>query len=140
MTRKRPKTNFANSLRILANKQHANDIPSSKFNFDTFMGNKSPQNMFLAPTDPNEVPKLIDSIKRKTSSRYDGITPALIKVLKYEISYPVGIPINKSLSIRIVPESSKITKVIPIYKETGNVLIIIDQYHYYQPSPKYLRK
>jgi hypothetical protein len=97
-------------------KQYANDIPPSKFTFDQFMRNKSQQNMFLAPTDPYEVSKLIESLKSKNSSGHDGITPTLIKDIKYEISHPVTILINKSLSTGIVPESLKIAKVIPIYK------------------------
>ena len=54
------------------------------------MGNKSQQNIFLGSIDPDEVPTLIESIKCKNSSRYDGITSGLIKDINYEISYPVA--------------------------------------------------
>ena len=55
-------------------KKYANDIPTSQFSFDHYMGNKSILNMFLSPTDPYEVAKLIDSLKRKNSSGHDGLT------------------------------------------------------------------
>ena len=63
-------------------KKYANDIPTSQFSFDHYMGNKSNLNMFLSPTDPYEVAKLIDSLKRKYSSGHDGLTAALIKDIK----------------------------------------------------------
>jgi len=84
------------------------------------MGNKSQQNMFLAPTDPNEVVTLIQSIKN--SSGHDGITAALIKEIKNEISYPLTILINKFLPTRIFTKSLKIAKVIPIYNSKDREL------------------
>ena len=80
------------------------------------MGNKSNLNMFLSPTDPYEVAKLIDSLKRKNSSGHDGLTSALIKDIKNDISIPLTILINKALNTGIVPELLKTAKVIPIYK------------------------
>ena len=80
------------------------------------MGNKSNLNMFLSPTDPYEVAKLIDSLKHKNSSGHDGLTSALIKDIKNDIAIPLTILINKSLNTGIVPELLKTAKVIPIYK------------------------
>ena len=96
MTHKRSQINFAICLQI--GKQYANDIPPSKFTLDQFMSNKSQQNIFLSPTDPYEVSKLIDSLQSKNSSGHDGITPTLIKDIKYEISLPVTILINRNSS------------------------------------------
>ena len=56
--------NFVISSQIFA-KKYASEIPPSKFSFDQFMGNKSQQSMFLAPTDPYEISTLINSLKRK---------------------------------------------------------------------------
>ena len=77
------------------------------------MGNKSNLNMFLSPTDPYEVAKLIDSLKRKNTSGHNGLTSALIKAIKNDIAIPLTILINKSLNTGIV---LKTAKVIPIYK------------------------
>jgi len=41
-----------NDAQTISNEQYTNDIPSSKFSFDTFMGNKAQQNMLLAPIYP----------------------------------------------------------------------------------------
>ena len=69
MTGKLSQMNFADTLQILAN-----DMQTTYLNCDTFMENKSQQNMFLPPTDPNEVAALFKLIKRKNSSGHDGIS------------------------------------------------------------------
>jgi len=80
------------------------------------MGNKYLKYKFLGALDPYEVTTLIDIIKRINSSGHDGITPTLIKHIKYEISYQVPILINKYLFNGILPELLKIIKVIQIFK------------------------
>jgi hypothetical protein len=96
--------------------EFANNIAPSKFSADSFMKNKSELSMFLAPTDLYEISRLINSLKRKNSSGHDGITSSLIKDIKHEISLPLTILINKSLSTGIVPDLLKTAKVIPVYK------------------------
>ena len=97
-------------------KKYANDIPTAQFSFDHYMGNKSNINMFLSPTDPYGVAKLIDLLKHKYSSGHDGLTSELIKDIINYIAIPLTILINKSLNTGIVPELLKTAKVIPIYK------------------------
>jgi retron-type reverse transcriptase len=80
------------------------------------MKNKSELSMFLATTDLYEISRLINSLKRKNSSGHDGISSSLIKDIKHEISLPLTILINKSLSTGIVPDLLKTAKVIPVYK------------------------
>ena len=62
--------------------------------------------MFLAPTDPYEISRLIDSLKRQ---KY-------LKDIKHEICLPLTILVNKALGAGIVPDLLKTAKVIPIYK------------------------
>ena len=52
---------------------YANNIPASKYTFDKYMGNKSTQNIYLAPTDPYEISRIINSFKRKHSSGHDMV-------------------------------------------------------------------
>ncbi len=96
--------------------KYANEIPPSKVPFNTYMKNKSNLNMFLSPTDPYEVCKLINSLKRKHSSGHDNITPSLFKDIKHQVAIPLSLLINKSLNSGIVPDKLKLAKVIPIYK------------------------
>jgi len=97
-------------------KKYANDIPNSKYSHNHYLQNKVKINMFMAPTDPHEVVKLIDTLKRKNSCGHDNISSALIKDIKYDIAFPLAILFNKSLNNGKVPDQIKLAKVIPIYK------------------------
>jgi len=70
----------------------------------------------MDPTDPNEVMKLISSLKPKTSSGYDGISSKFLKLTKQVLSVPICNIINLSLSTGIVPSGLKLAKVIPVFK------------------------
>ena len=69
--------------------------------------------MFMAPTDQNEIIKMIDTLKRKNSSGHDNISSALLKDMKFELAKPLEI---LSLSEGSVPDDMKLAQVIPIYK------------------------
>ena len=45
----------------------------------------------------------------------DGISPALLKHIKHEISKPVSLILNQCLTTGIFPHKLKIAKVVPIY-------------------------
>lgn len=47
-------------------KQYANDIPNSKYSPNHYMLNKINNNMYMAPTDTEEIVKYIESLKKKT--------------------------------------------------------------------------
>ena len=102
---------------------YANEIPKSKFTHHHYMQNKVQTNMFMAPTDPYEIIKIIDTLKRKNSTGHDNISSSLIKDIKHVIAQPLTILINKSLQNGAVPDSLKLAKVIPIYKSKNRVLL-----------------
>ena len=87
------------------------------------MRNTNKNNMFMTPTDPNEIGKYIDSLKNKNSSGHDEMTSTFLKSVKSAVVQPSSILINKSLETGIVPDKLKLAKVIPIYKSkvTGRV-------------------
>ncbi len=103
--------------------KYANEIQPSKVPFDNYMKNKSERNMFLSPTDPTEICKLIDSLKNKHSCGHDGISSVLLKSVKHEIAVPLTLLINKSLSCGEVPDQMKLAKIIPIYKSKDKQLL-----------------
>ena len=84
------------------------------------MINKSKLSKFLAPTDPYEISRLRDSLKRKNSSGYDGITLSLIKDIKHEICLPLTILINKPIGAGTVLDILKTAKVIPRIRIKNN--------------------
>ena len=53
--------------------------------------------MFMSPTDPEEVYRIITSLKPKKSSGPNGISSKLLKTLKPAQCDPISIAINKVL-------------------------------------------
>ena len=103
--------------------KYANEIPDPKFSHQHFMKNKNPVNMFMAPTDPQEIITCIDSLKRKNSSGHDNITSATLKDIKNTICIPLTNIFNKSLETGTVPDLLKLAKIIPIYKSKNKELL-----------------
>ena len=56
-------------------------------------------------------------MKNKTSSGIDGISPKLLKYCAESVVDPLTIIINRSTAAGLFPDSLKVAKVIPIYKE-----------------------
>lgn len=65
---------------------------------------------------------MIGSLKPKTSTGHDGISPKMLKQLynPNAIIYPFVHIVNLSLSTGIVPNAMKLAKVSPIFKNNGS--------------------
>ena len=74
------------------------------------------QSIFLSPTDPQEILKILQNSKPKASSGHDNLNTKLLKQLQEEIIYPLSIVMNKSIQSGIFPKNFKLAEVIPIYK------------------------
>ena len=94
----------------------ASKIPQSNKPFNEHLVNKNPHSLFFTPTDPEEIYKIIMSLKPKNSYGHDKISCKLLKNLIHCIKHPLTTLINKSLEIGKFPSSFKLAKVIPIYK------------------------
>ena len=84
----------------------ANDIPSHNEDFKHYLKfkNKSTCNsIFLSPTDPDEIYKILLLLKPKKSTGHDNLSSAFLKDVSQAISIPISILINKSFSNGIVP-------------------------------------
>ena len=98
-------------------KTFAENIPASQHSFNKYLGtSKHQQSLFLSPTDPNEINKIINSLKPKKSSGHDLISTHFIKSIKDQICIPLSTLFNKSLETGYVPNIFKLAKVTPIYK------------------------
>ncbi len=75
--------------------------------------------VFLFPTTQDEVKKIVQKLKSKSSSGYDGISNTLLKFIIKEISMPLNVVFNKSLKEGIFPDKMKLAEVIPLYKSKG---------------------
>ena len=70
----------------------------------------------------NQVTKAIKSLKGKSSSGIDFISPQVIKMSVDIITTPLCHIINSSISEGVFPNSWKVGKIIPIYKNKGSKL------------------
>ncbi len=70
----------------------------------------------MAPTDPDEIKKIILLFKPKKSSGDDGISMQLLRWICNSCSIPIATLVNRSLEQGIVPDAMKLAKVIPIFK------------------------
>lgn len=107
---------FCNYFSNVGEKQ-AKSIPKSKQRAGVYLGNKpSQKSIYLKPTDPSEIQKIITSMKSKSSSGHDHISSILLKSISDSIIHPLAILLNKSIETGTVPNSLKLAKIIPIHK------------------------
>ena len=108
-------TKFANAI----------DLPKIKISDYLTKIKRNTKSLFLKPTTSIEISNLIGSLPNKSSSGFDQINNKLPKGISEEISTPLEIIFNLSLSMGIFPDAMKMAEVIPLYKgkcrmEPGN--------------------
>ena len=72
--------------------------------------------MFLMPTDPHEINKLIGELPNKNSSGYDDISNMLLKKIGPSIVEPLARIFNNSFTEGVFPNSMKLADVVPLFK------------------------
>jgi len=72
---------------------------------------------FMSPITEDEVVKIINKFDQNKSPGHDGIENFIIKRIANEISKPLTIIFNQSISTGNVPNQLKTAKVIPLYKK-----------------------
>ena len=90
--------------------------------FEQYMPAKPNCNLKFQSVTVDNVSRIIDSLKPKTSSGVDCISNKLIKYVKNVIMEPLTVIINQMLNVGIFPDSLKISKVTPIYKKSDNTI------------------
>lgn len=75
---------------------------------------------FLFPTSPEEIFRVINTICNKRSSGVDEIPGTILTEVANITSYPLSIIINCSFNQGIYPSMLKESKIVPIYKGTGD--------------------
>lgn len=74
---------------------------------------------FLTPTDPNEISKIISSLKTTSAPGWDNISNNILKHGKQHLSHIIAFITNLSFSSGIMPDSLKLANITPIHK-AGN--------------------
>ena len=94
----------------------ASKISISQTHISTFMKQRNSNSMFLSPTCAEEVVNIVKLLKNKRIAGVDALGLDIMKKSISVIAKPLSFIINQSLETGRVPESIKIAKVVPIYK------------------------
>ena len=109
---------IADRLKSL-NKSDANDV-----NHRSFLTQPVSNSIFIHPTDPNEINRIITALQNKTTSDYK--IPALKAAsLSHKFNVTLADIINSSLAAGVFPAQLKTAKVIPIHKSGSKMDVSI---------------
>ena len=75
-----------------------------------------PNSFFFQPVSPREIFHTINSLKNKSSS-IDEFSTKILKSISHIINHPLSDIINSSFSSQCFPNSLKLARVIPIFKD-----------------------
>ena len=92
------------------------NVPKNK-SFKDYLKNKHKMCFHFKAVQENEVDKIINTLKPKSSFGYDGISTKFVKGIKVAIISPLTMIINQMLKTGIFPDKLKIAKVLPFYKK-----------------------
>ena len=107
---------------LLASKIQSNNMPS----FNSYLTAPSENVFIFHDVLINDVLKIINNFKPKTSTGVDNLSMKLLKNISNSLSIPLSTIINQSLNTGIFPDDLKIAKVIPLFKKDCNT--ILDNY------------
>ncbi len=111
--------NIANGFNSFFSNVEANlarQIPPTNNHYSEFMGPRNHDNFFLNPTDKNEIEAIVKNFKSNKSAGIDEVScRVLISVIDL-ISVPLAYIFNFSFTSGRVPDSLKIARITPIYK------------------------
>ena len=109
-------TTIADSIRA--------QIPPEHNHYSRFLKNRNPNSMFLSPTTPEEIIKVVSSFSDSKATGPHSIPVSILKLLKHDICEPISILINRSFATGIFPTVLKVSKVVPVFKNKGSPLEI----------------
>ena len=95
-----------------------NEMPPSSINATQFLNGNYPTSMAVPIVCPQDVIKVINSLKNKKSNIKE-LPVSIIKDNKDTLAIPISILFNQSISEGIFPQTLKHATVIPIHKK-GN--------------------
>jgi len=92
------------------------NLPSNTNQDNKLCGNSPLNSFYFKPVIPEEVIKTIKSIKKKSSSGLDQVTPQILQKLPLNVVEVLAFLINCSFSEGVFPDELKTSVVIPIHK------------------------
>ena len=88
-----------------------------------YLANRMLQNFTFSACDQTEITAIVNSFDANKSSGPNSIPIKVLKLVSQEISYPLMLIFNISLSTGVHPDVLKLTKTVPIYKKGSRLTI-----------------
>ena len=97
-------------------------IYSAGVGFEKYLHNPNENSFFFRPTNKDEILLTINKLESGKSSGPNSIPSTILELIKYEIASPLAEIANLSFETGIYMNKLKMSHVLPIYKDTGNLL------------------
>lgn len=95
---------------------------SGNKSFKNFLTKKHNCIFGFTTVDESIIGEIMDELKPKTSSGFDGLSSKLLKTMKEVIITPITLIVNQMLKSGTFPDKLKISKINPIYKKDDETL------------------
>ena len=95
-----------------------------RINFEKYLTSPLRSNFLFHSADVNEIMLIINSFKNLKATGPFSIPTEILKVISPSVCYPLKEIINLSFATGMYPDNLKIAKVVPIFKNKGDRLII----------------
>ena len=106
-------------------KAYADQIPRSNKSIDIYL-NKLQSNkgtIFLQPTSPDEIKRLIGKLPNKGISGFDNIDNIMLKKIESEVATQISIISNASMTQGVFPDIMKNALIVPLYKAKSREMV-----------------
>ena len=100
------------------------EIHFEENNFTKYLNTPLNHNFLFKPVDSNQIIFIIDSLENSKASGPHSIPTEILKIIKFNICLPLKELINMSFATGVYPDKLKIAKVIPIFKNKGDQLLV----------------
>ena len=99
-------------------------ISTVNADYSKYLTNPIDANFLFRSADTDEILRIILSFKNSTASGPNSIPTEILKLLSFNLCHPLKEIINISFATGIYPDKLKIAKVIPIFKNKGDQLLV----------------
>ena len=113
---------FNNYFSSIAEKLQAKTYGNKKFT--DYLNTPLNHNFLFQSVDTKEIILIINSLNNSKATGPHSIPSEVLKLIKPNVCYPLKELINLSFATGIYPDNLKIAKVIPIFKNKGDQLIV----------------
>ena len=105
----------------IAEKLQANIYNDDTY-FHQYLNNRNERNFFITPINPIEIADIINNININKASGPTSIPNKILHLIKHIIATPLSNLINTSFEKGLYFDTLKTAKVIPLFKENGDIL------------------